>query len=280
MPNTDPDTLRAFDSNWALHGARAARNGPGRPSADGDRAFAAFFSLLPPESLAGAEGFDLGCGFGRIARRLAPHVGRLHCIDPSPAALEAARAATAGLANVAFHRASADSLPLAAASQDFGYSLGVLHHLPDPEAGLRAAVARLRPGAPFLLYLYYRFDNRPAWFRAVWTASDLLRRGISALPFAARRRASDALALLAYWPLSRAARLAERAGVAVGAFPLADYRHSSLATLRADALDRFGTPLEHRFTRAEIEAMMARCGLERIRFREGPPYWVALGWKR
>ncbi len=22
--------------------------------------------------------------------------------------------------------------------------------------------------APFLLYLYYAFDNRPAWFRALW----------------------------------------------------------------------------------------------------------------
>jgi SAM-dependent methyltransferase len=277
MPNTDPDTLRAFDSNWAHHGA--AQKGPGRPSADGDRAFAAFFSLLPPQSLAGGEGFDLGCGFGRIARRLAPFVGRLHCIDPSPAALAAARAATAGLDNVEFHQAGADALPLADASQDFGYSLGVLHHLPDPEAGLRSAVAKLRPGAPFLLYLYYRFDNRPTWFRAMWKASDLLRRGISAMPFRARRAASDALALLAYWPLARAARLAERAGLETGGLPLAGYRHSSLATLRADALDRFGTPLEHRFTRAEIEAMMTRCALERIRFREEPPYWVAVGWR-
>ncbi|MBV8686205.1 MAG: methyltransferase domain-containing protein [Alphaproteobacteria bacterium] len=280
MANADEETLRAFDAVWALHGARAAGRRRGRPGADGDRAFAAFFSLLPPQALAGGEGFDLGCGFGRIARRLAPHVARLHCIDPSAAALAAARRAMAHLANVDFHQAGVDSLPFPDGSQDFGYSLGVLHHLPDPEAGLRSCVLKLKPGAPFLLYLYYRLDDRPAWFRALWKASDRLRRGISALPFPARRRASDAIALLAYWPLSRAARLAEQAGLDVGGFPLADYRHSSLATLRADALDRFGTPLEHRFTRGEIGAMMERCGLDRVRFRDGPPYWVAVGWRR
>ena len=50
--------------------------------------------------------------------------------------------------------------------------------------------------------------------------------------------------------------------------------------MRTDALDRFGTRLEQRFTRAEIEGMMTRCGLEGIEFREGPPFWVAVGTKR
>jgi hypothetical protein len=45
---------------------------------------------------------------------------------------------------------------------DFGYSLGVLHHLPDPRAGLAACVTKLKPGAPMLVYIYYAFDNRPA----------------------------------------------------------------------------------------------------------------------
>jgi SAM-dependent methyltransferase len=274
VSNQDPQTRRGFDENWASHGARG-----GPPGADADAVFAAFFSIFPLGALREAEGFDLGCGFGRIARRVAPLVGRLHCIEPSPAGLAAARAAMAAMGNVEFHAATVDAIPLADGSQDFGYSLGVLHHVPDTEAGLQSCTAKLKRGAPFLLYLYYAFDNRPAWFRSLWKASELARGAISRMPFPARKRLSDVIALAAYWPLSRAARLLERRGRDVGNFPLSFYRNSSFTTLRADALDRFGTRLEQRFTRAEMKAMMRRAGLERIRFLEQAPYWTAVGYK-
>jgi SAM-dependent methyltransferase len=275
MGNRHDETLAAFDSNWAALG-RGRSRGPGT---EADSGFANFFSILPLAQLSGGEGFELGCGFGRMARRIAPHVGRLHCIEPSAAGLASARRAMGHLPHVEFHQAAVDAIPLADGSQDFGYSLGVLHHIPDTEAGLRACVAKLKPGAPFLLYLYYSLDNRPSWFRALWKASDALRRRISRLPFRLRRALSDALAIGAYWPLSRTARLAERLGFEVGSLPLSYYRRSSFATLRADSLDRFGTPLERRFSRREIDEMMRRAGLERIAFREGPPYWVAVGYK-
>jgi 2-polyprenyl-3-methyl-5-hydroxy-6-metoxy-1,4-benzoquinol methylase len=43
---------------------------------------------------------------------------------------------------------------------DFGYSLGVLHHIPDAQKALSDCVKKLKLGAPFLVYLYYSFDNR------------------------------------------------------------------------------------------------------------------------
>jgi len=69
-------------------------------------------------------------------------------------------------------------------------------------------------------------------------------------------------------------------GVDVANFPLSVYRHHSLYTMQTDALDRFGTRLEQRFTAAEIETMLAEAGLERITFRQGEPYWCAVGYKR
>lgn len=275
--NRDEDTVDAFDRNWSQSAGEADRFAAA--ASEAERSFRAFFSIFPLESLGDGEGFELGCGSGRIARHVARRVRLLHCIEPTAGGIEGARERMRGLANVAFHLADVDHIPLADSSQDFGYSVGVLHHVPDTEGGLRRCVAKLKPGAPFLLYLYYRFDNRPAWFRGIWRASDLLRRGIARLPFRARRAASSSLAVLLYWPLSRAARAAERAGFDVERFPLSHYRRTNLAVLRYDALDRFGTKLEQRFTRAEIEAMMLRSGLTRIRFREGPPYWVAVGYK-
>jgi SAM-dependent methyltransferase len=273
----DEKTIEAFDANWSQRAGDADRFAAA--AAEAERSFRAFFSIFPLDEVADGEGFELGCGSGRIAQHVARRVRLLHCIEPTTGGIEGARERMAALTNVAFHQAGVDDMPLAGGSQDFGYSVGVLHHVPDTEGGLRRCIEKLKPGAPFLLYLYYRFDNRPAWFRRLWRASDLLRRGVARLPFKARRAASSSLAVLVYWPLSRAARAAERAGLDVERFPLAYYRSSNLAVLRYDALDRFGTRLEQRFTRAEIEAMMRRCGLERIAFREGPPYWVAVGYK-
>ena len=36
--------------------------------------------------------------------------------------------------------------------------------------------------------------------------------------------------------------------------------------MRTDARDRFGTPLEQRFTKSEIKKMMEEAGLEKIKF--------------
>jgi len=49
--------------------------------------------------------------------------------------------------------------------------------------------------------------------------------------------------------------------------------------MRTDSLDRFGTSLEHRFSKEEIEEMMTHCGLNNIRFYEGPPFWCAIGFR-
>ena len=50
--------------------------------------------------------------------------------------------------------------------------------------------------------------------------------------------------------------------------------------MRTDARDRFGTPLEKRFTRNQIYKMMQECGLEKIKFRNSSPFWTAIGFKK
>lgn len=272
--NVDESTVKGFGEEWN------AFDQSGMSAAEYNRLFDRYFHLFPFDRLpAGAEGFDLGCGSGRWALGVAPKVGKLHCIDPAEKALSVAWARLQGQANVCFHHAAADSIPLIDGSQDFGYSLGVLHHIPDTARALRDAVCKLKPGAPFLLYLYYRLDQRPLWFYALWRASDLVRRGVSRLPFRARRLVTDAIAVGVYWPLSRFARLAAGVGRDVINYPLSSYRSLSLYSLRTDALDRFGTRLEKRFTQAEVDAMMRDAGLDDLRFSEREPYWVAVGWK-
>jgi SAM-dependent methyltransferase len=245
------------------------------------RLFEAYFAVFPfSDASRGWSGFDLGCGSGRWAALVAPRVGRLTCIDASPQALEVARRNLAHLSNCDFRNESVGSLGLPDASQDFGYSLGVLHHVPDTARALASCAAKLKPGAPFLVYLYYAFDNRPLWFRALWRASDVLRRGISRLPRALRHGVSDLIAALIYWPLARIARLASRLRLDTANWPLSFYAGRSFYVMRNDALDRFGTRLEQRFTRAQVDSMMRECGFEDIVFSSNAPYWCALGYKK
>jgi hypothetical protein len=53
-----------------------------------------------------------------------------------------------------------------------------------------------------------------------------------------------------------------------------------LYVMRNDALDRFGTVLEQRFTQQEIAAMLHDAGFEAVAFSDRPPYWCATGVKR
>src|SRR4249919_3893904 len=273
--NLDPATVEGFGAEWAAFD-QSRLSGP-----EYERLFDAYFGIFPFSRLPiNAEGFDLGCGSGRWAAGVSKKVGYLHCIDPSAQALGVAQQQLALKTNVDFHQASVDSIPLEDESQDFGYSLGVLHHVPDTKAALRDCVRKLKSGAPFLLYLYYAFDNRPAWFRGLWAISDVGRRGIARLPFRLRKAVTDAIALAVYWPVARFAAIVERGGADVSNFPLSAYRSLSLYTMRTDALDRFGTRLEQRFTLNEIEAMMLAAGLVDVHFAQGPPYWVACGTRR
>lgn len=239
-----------------------------------------YFSIFPWDKLAAnAVGFDLGCGSGRWATVVAPRVGTLHLIDASSEALAVAKRNLRDARNCQFHLASVDSLPLADNSCDFGYSLGVLHHIPDTKAGLQACVDKLKSGAPFLLYLYYRFDNRPAWFRTVWQASEIVRGVVARLPHSARYAASQILAASVYFPLARTAKGLEKLGMSVETIPLSQYRYRRFYVMRNDALDRFGTQLEKRFTKIEMREMMEQVGLENITFGE-TAFWTAVGFKK
>ena len=273
--NVDVKTVEGFGEEWSRF------DQTGMSETELGEQFDRYFAVFPFESLPeNAEGFDLGCGSGRWAKLMARRVGRLHCIDASSEALAVAKKNLAGAPNAEFHNVSVAEIPLADDSMDFGYSLGVLHHIPDTAEGIRSCVRKIKPGAPFLVYLYYAFDNRPAWFRAVWKFSELFRRTISVMPFGLKKVITDLIAVFVYFPLAKTAGLLEKIGLNVESFPLSVYRHHSFYTMRTDALDRFGTRLEQRFTRAQISEMMTRAGLEDIKFSDGFPYWCAVGLKK
>lgn len=273
--NLDVDVIRDFGSEWSRFDQSSLS------SVDQTEMFDGYFHIFPWYSLpSGSVGADIGCGSGRWASLVAPRVGHLRLVDPSGEALDVARRNLANAKNASFYQASVDNLPFEESSLDFAYSLGVLHHVPDTAEAIHSIAHLLKPGAPFLLYLYYAFDQRPWWFRALWRASDLLRQCISRMPVRLKNFVCEGIALLVYLPLARVARSLERLGVLPDSWPLTYYRHREYYVMRTDALDRFGTRLEQRFSRQEIKGMLQTAGFRDIRFSDTQPFWCAVGIKK
>ncbi len=138
--NADDATVAGFGDEWRTFDQGAL------DEAEGDELFAEYFNIFPWEFLSPeTTGFDMGCGSGRWAQRVAPMVGQLHCVDAAEDALAVARRNLAGSPNVSFHHASVDASGLLEDSMDFGYSLGVLHHVPETRAGSKHASACSSP---------------------------------------------------------------------------------------------------------------------------------------
>jgi len=246
-----------------------------------EKMFNDYFSIFPwhllPEG--GGTGADIGCGSGRWSTLVAKRVIRLHLLDASRAALDVARANLVNQKNIYYHHSSVAAMPFPDASLDFAYSLGVLHHVPDTEDAIVSIAAKLKHGAPLLVYLYYAFDNRPFWYRWLWRLTEVGRFVIARLPYPLRYWFSQVIAATVYWPLARVGRILEIFKSMPRSWPLSYYRDKSFYVMRTDALDRFGTRLEKRFTRGQIKAMLERAGFGAIRFSENAPYWCAVGIK-
>ncbi|MHB8656534.1 MAG: class I SAM-dependent methyltransferase [Solirubrobacteraceae bacterium] len=122
---------------------------------------------------------DLGCGAGRIARRIAPHVARLVCCDSSRTLLAEARQNLAYLPNVDFLHTSAVSLePLQEESVDLAYAQGVFSYL-DPAAftAVLVEVHRvLRPGGWSVINVF-TIDQPAGTEYAIGVARTTIRRG-------------------------------------------------------------------------------------------------------
>ncbi|MEY4772851.1 MAG: hypothetical protein RLZZ346_2106, partial [Cyanobacteriota bacterium] len=143
---------------------------PGDPLQDGpppgynwrwcvDAAYAACTGALPPAGHP-LRILDAGCGTGVSTDYLA-HLNpgaEILAVDISPGTLEVARERLRRSGGGAQARVRIENRSLLELQGEgpFDYinSVGVLHHLREPEAGLRALAALLKPGALLHLFLY------------------------------------------------------------------------------------------------------------------------------
>ena len=274
MKFSDHKTIQSFGDEWTRFNQKNIEN------SELKKIFNSYFKIFPWHKIKKtSEGFDAGCGSGRWAKFVAPRVKVLNCIEPSKA-ITVAKKNLSNFNNINFINSTIQDLKIKSDSQDFGYVLGVLHHISDTELALKSCVRILKKGSPLLIYMYYNFENRPLWFKFLWQISNIFRKLICVLPKKIKFLICDIIAVLIYYPLSKIYIILERINFPLKNFPLASYRDKSFYTMRTDSRDRFGTPIEKRFSKKQIYNLMKKSGLEKIKFKNGNPFWLSIGYKK
>jgi len=219
---------------------------------------------------------DFGAGSGRWTSRLLPYFSLVYALEPSEGAYRVLMNKFSSERRVKILKESVGINSIPPESLDLAVSLGVLHHIPDTELAIRDIASRIKSGGVFHCYLYYKLDNKPLYYRGLFWASNSLRWAISRMPYSLRRFICLIIAGVVYLPLARIAKLLERIGIDISNFPLHHYANMPFLMLRNDALDRFGTKLEQRFSKSEIGEMIANSGFDSysLKFSESEPYWT------
>jgi 2-polyprenyl-3-methyl-5-hydroxy-6-metoxy-1,4-benzoquinol methylase len=271
--NIDQKTVDSFGEEWEAFSSFSDEE----ICIAGDQ----YFDIISPEMIEGKTALDVGCGSGRWTRYVASKAAFVDAIDPSKAVYSAAHMLQY-IPNTRISQAGVDNIPFANNSFDFVFSLGVLHHIPNTQKAMQSCVEKLKSGGHFLVYLYYDFEQRGFFFKLLFQLSNLLRFFISKLPATLKKWVCNGIAIFVYAPLVMFSKCIAALGMRSLAhkMPLSYYRAHSFHIMKNDALDRFGTPLEQRFSRAKIREMMELCGLESIIISEGEPYWHAVGRKK
>jgi ubiquinone/menaquinone biosynthesis C-methylase UbiE len=223
---------------------------------------------------------DIGCGTGRWSRYLSTKAGFIEAVDPSNA-IFAADKLLGNIENIRLTKASVETLPFNDETFDFAMSIGVLHHIPDTQQAMIDCVKKVKKGGYFYVYLYYNLEKRGRIFTSLFKLSDLLRSFVSKLPGNLKKFICDVIAITVYMPIILLIRFFYLIGwnqLAKG-MPLSAYYNKSFFIIRNDALDRFGTRLEQRFSASQVVNMMETAGLTNVIVSSGVPYYHAIGKK-
>ena len=219
---------------------------------------------------------DFGAGSGRWSSRLAPFFSLVYALEPSDGASAVLKKKFTNDPKITVLQETVGVNSIPAQSLDLAMSLGVLHHIPDTELAIKDVSRRIKPGGYLLCYLYYDLENKPMYYKMIFQVVNLARRVISSLPQPLKRLSATIIAALIYLPLARFSKLLKKLGRGTSNLPLHHYADMPFVMLANDALDRFGTSLEQRFSKTEITEMLraADFNLSTLTFSESAPFWT------
>ena len=227
----------------------------------------------------GKLGLDAGCGFGRHIYNAAKFGANMVGIDYSRA-IESTYFNTRELDNVYLAQADIYNLPFSKDSFDFVYSIGVLHHLPEPELGFQSLVRLVKPKGAVFIWVY---SNQRKWTIRIL---ELVRKITTRIPFSVLKFICFLVAFIDYYLLICPFRLLRKNRhiekyLEQFLFPrICLYWQYPFQVNFADWFDRFSAPVRFYYGSDEIKAWFERVGLRNIIISPTGYYgWRAYGEK-
>jgi SAM-dependent methyltransferase len=206
----------------------------------------------------GKLGIDVGCGFGRHIYNAAIFGAEMVGLDLSDA-IESTRKNTEHLPNVHLVQASIYEPPFVDGTFDFAYSIGVLHHLPDPEAGFQRVAAMVKPKGSVFIWVYSKS-------RAVTNLILECARGITTRLPPPLQNAISWTAGAIDWvgfilPYKALAAVAPSLAAKLPLPRLRLYSHYPFQVVWADWFDRLAAPIRFYYDDRDLDGWVARARL-------------------
>ena len=201
---------------------------------------------------------DAGCGNGSYSYYSASYGAEVIAIDFSDA-VSVAKENTKNL-NVQVVRADITHPPFKEGTFDYIFSIGVLHHLPEPETGFQQLVLLLKPGALISIWVY----GRAKQWAAVYFYEPLIK--------ITHRLPHRLLYYLCYVPATimeisngifRFFRWLHLPSIA-SILPFKFYAEYPFSVKLNDAFDTFATPSAQYYTEKEIFDWFTRSNLSDV----------------
>jgi SAM-dependent methyltransferase len=227
--------------------------------------FRRWTAALAPEDWRGKDFLDVGCGMGRNSYWPLKYGATSGvAVDIDERSLKCARRNLEPFPTMRVMHASVYDLPFEDRF-DLAFSIGVLHHLGEPERALAKMVRAIKPGGHVLIWVYGRENNR----LLVSVLNPLRQLLLSRLPIRITHHLSLYPAVLIWTML----RLGVRPIEYFRLIAMFDFRH-----LRAIAFDQMLPRIAHYWPRETVARMMAEAGLEDIRLTwVNQMSWSAIG---
>jgi SAM-dependent methyltransferase len=271
--NIDHEVVDHFGREWAKYNYLN-----GIASEALDKQFMAYTSPIDLEEFDSESSVaaDFGAGSGRWTERLTPFFRKVYAVEPSEAAVKVLNEKFARDSKVQVLHEDIEKNSISENSLDLAISLGVLHHIPDTSQAVKDVGNKIKSGGIFLCYLYYKVEDKPIYYRAVFRIVNVVRYSISRMPHPIRMFIAKLIAFSVYLPLARYSKFNLNRGKDVSNIPLHHYANMPFVMLENDALDRFGTRLEQRFNREEIAKMLvvANFDITTLKFSAAEPFWT------
>jgi len=198
---------------------------------------------------------DAGVGSGRFAEVAAEKGAEVVGFDLT-------EAVDAAFANIGRHprvhliQADLFAMPFRTGTFDRAYSIGVLHHTPDPAAAFARLAGVVRPGGDLAVFVYHRYG--PGHH-----GPDALRRLTTRLP----RRLMLGLSTAAV-PLYYLYRVPLLGGLLRLAAPISMHPHWRWRWL--DTFDWYTPRYQWKYLYPEVHRWFLECGFEDVRIFDGP----------